>query len=104
MNELTGKQARYLRGLGHHLQPVVMVGREGVSDPVIASAEEALLAHELVKVKVQEGCDADRREVAAIIARKTGSVVVQVLGRTILLFRAGENGGIELPAGPQTRS
>ena len=97
MASLAGKQVRFLRGLGHHLQPVVMIGREEISEPLVASAEEALTAHELIKVKVQEGCLLDRREAAAILADRTGAEVVQVLGRTILLYRPAENPTIQLP-------
>ena len=97
MQHLTGKQARYLRGLGHHLQPVVMIGREELSDAVLASIEEALTAHELIKVKLQEGCLLDRREAAVLLAERTGSAVAQVLGKTILHYRQGEKAKITLP-------
>lgn len=97
MQHLTGKQARYLRGLGHHLQPVVMIGKEELSDAVLASIEEALTAHELIKVKLQEGCLLDRREAAVLLAEQTSSAVAQVLGKTILLYRQGEKAKITLP-------
>jgi RNA-binding protein len=97
MQQLTGKQVRFLRGLGHHLQPVVMIGKEALSDAVLASLEEALATHELIKVKLQEGCPLDRREAATILAEKTGSAVAQVLGKTILLYRQGEGRKINLP-------
>lgn len=84
---LTGKQVRYLRGLGHHLKPLAMLGREGITDSVIAAVDAVLDAHELVKVKVGSGCPLDRREAAALLAAKTFAAEVQVLGKTILLFR-----------------
>ena len=95
--QLTGKQNRYLRGLGHKLSPYIMVGKHHLSDDVISATEEALKAHELIKVKIQEGCLEDRRTVAAELAAATGSVVVQVLGKTFLLFRPGEEQIISLP-------
>jgi RNA-binding protein len=97
MQKLTGKQVRHLRGLGHHLHPVVMIGKEEVSDALIRSVEEALDAHELIKVKLQEGCLMDRKEVAESLAERTAAAVVQVLGKTILLFRRGVEEKIELP-------
>ena len=98
MQKLTGKQVRYLRGLGHHLQPVVLIGREEVSDGLLASLEAALADHELVKVKLQEGCLTDRREVADQLVAKTGAQIAQILGRTILLYRASlEDPQIKLP-------
>ena len=97
MQKLTGKQVRYLRGLGHHLQPVVMIGREELSEGVLASTEVALEDHELIKVKLQEGCLTDRRELASQLAAKTGAQVVQVLGRTILLYRVAAEPELQLP-------
>jgi RNA-binding protein len=85
---LTGKQARYLRGLGHHLKPLVMLGREGLSENVITATDAVLSAHELIKVRVGNNCLIDRREAAAEAASRTGSEIVQVLGKTFLLFRA----------------
>lgn len=87
VKKLTGKQVRYLRGLGHRLNPIIMVGREGVSSTLVQSADEALSAHELIKVRVQEGCDLDRHEVASSLATSTDAAVAQVLGKTILLYR-----------------
>jgi RNA-binding protein len=86
--QLTGKQVRYLRGLGHHLKPLVMIGREGLSENVITAADAVLSAHELIKVRVGNNCLMDRREAAAEAASRTGSEIVQVLGKTFLLFRA----------------
>lgn len=97
MTQLTGKQVRYLRGLGHHLSPVVMIGKGELGESVIASVEEALSTHELIKVKIQEGCEMDRREVAQILAEQTGAAVAQILGKTILLFRTSDQQKIELP-------
>ena len=95
--ELKGKQVRYLRGLGHHLQPVVMIGKEELSRKVVLATIEALASHELIKVKLQEGCLLDRKEVAEILSTKTGAAVVQILGKTILLYRKAEEPVIELP-------
>lgn len=94
---LTGKQARYLRGLGHPLRPAVMVGRQELTETVRSSLDEALTAHELIKVKLQEGCLLDRREVAGQLAAATGAAVAQVLGKTILLYRPSDKKLISLP-------
>ena len=95
--QLTGKQNRYLRGLGHHLQPVVMIGRDDISKNVIQSVEEALEMHELIKIKLQEGCSLDRQEVADSLAQHCNAAIAQLLGKTILLFRPSENALITLP-------
>jgi RNA-binding protein len=94
---LTGKQNRYLRGLGHGLKPSVMIGKQHLSDEVVRATGEALAAHELIKVKLQEGCLEDRKVVAAELAEATKSAVAQVLGKTFLLYRQGEEPVITLP-------
>ena len=88
MEGLNGKKRRYLRGLGHSLDPVVQVGKEGVTDGVVAAIEQALLAHELIKVRCSSECALDRKEVAASLAQATGAEIAQTLGRTMLLYRA----------------
>ena len=95
--KLTGKQNRYLRGLGHHLKPIVMIGKEEVNEAVISATEEALAAHELIKVKLQEGCLSNRKDVAQSLSDATGSAVAQILGKSILLYRAGKEPQIKLP-------
>ena len=94
---LTGKQARFLRGLGHNLRPTVMLGREEISTTVVAALNDGLTAHELIKVKLQEGCLLDRREAATQLAAATGAAVAQVLGKTILLYRPSDKKLITLP-------
>ena len=83
---LTGKQRRQLRALGHHLEPVVIVGQAGVSEGVIAAVAQALHDHELIKVKINEGPD-ERHEAAEKLAQGTGAELAQLLGRTVLLFK-----------------
>ncbi|ORJ63625.1 ribosome assembly RNA-binding protein YhbY [Geothermobacter hydrogeniphilus] len=97
MQTLTGKQRRFLRGLGHHLQPVVMIGKDELTAALEASVDEALTAHELIKLKLQEGCLLDRKEVAERLAARTSSAVAQILGRTILLYRPADEPTITLP-------
>ncbi len=85
--ELTGKQARYLRGLGHHLSPKVHIGKDGLTENLVKSTLETLKAHELIKVKIQENCPLDRKEAADQLAGKTSSSVAQILGKIFLLYR-----------------
>ena len=83
---LDGKTRRKLRALGHHLDPVVLIGHQGVTDAVVAAVDQALHDHELVKVKVNES-PTERHEASDSLAAQTGSEVAQVLGKTLLLFR-----------------
>ncbi len=85
---LTGKQRRYLRGLGHELRPLVHIGKGGIDDGLVGAVDQALADHELIKIKLGEHADVDRHEAADALAAKTKSEVAQVLGHTILLYRA----------------
>jgi RNA-binding protein len=92
---VTGKQRRHLRALGHHLNAVVHIGHEGISDALVKETTEQLETHELIKVKVGDG---DRHVAAELLAQRTGSEVAQVLGRTALLYKPRkEKPEIELP-------
>lgn len=83
---LTGSQRRFLRALGHHLNPIVQVGHQGVTEGVIAALNQALLDHELVKVRFGRAID-ERDEAAVQLAEGTGGELVQALGRTVLVYR-----------------
>jgi RNA-binding protein len=95
--ELTGKQKRHLRSLGHHLEPALMVGANGVAEGVIKELTESLAVHELVKVRLGQGCGVDRKEVAEALSIATDSAVAQVLGKTILFYRPAKKRKIQLP-------
>jgi len=78
---------RALRAAGHHLSPVVQVGKEGVTPAVIEQLHGALAAHELVKVKVGTESPEDRFEAADRLSQDAGAQIAQILGRTILAYR-----------------
>lgn len=83
---LKGKDRRELRGMGHHLSPVVQIGQNGVTEGVIGATRQALEDHELIKVKIGDGPEG-RHEAAEHLARETKSEIAQVLGKTVLLFK-----------------
>lgn len=84
---LTREQKKKLRSLGHHLQPVVYVGKEGLSGTLQQSAAAALKAHELIKVKLGKNCPLTREVASEQLAQLSEAALVQVIGRTVLLFR-----------------
>jgi len=94
---LTGKQKRFLRGLGHSLQPVIMVGKGEVNPALIAETEATLTAHELIKIRILESCLMDRHEVAEQLAAACCADVAQILGRTLLLYRRADEPKLALP-------
>jgi RNA-binding protein len=99
MTTLTSKQRAHLRKLAHRLKPVVLVGGDGLSEPVLASIRDALNTRELLKVKLQESAPLDVRDAAGEIAERLDDVhPVQTIGRTIVLYRPHpDERDIELP-------
>lgn len=76
-----------LRAAGHHLSPVVQVGKEGVTPAVVTQLHGALTAHELVKVKIGTESPEDRFEAAERLGQEAGAQIAQILGRTLLAYR-----------------
>ena len=96
--KLIGRQRSYLKGLGNRLRPAVYVGREGISPAVLRSVEEAYHTGELIKIKRDRSCPLERKELAGQLAEATSSVLVGVLGQTILLYRPDpEEPKLQLP-------
>jgi RNA-binding protein len=85
--ELDGRQRRHLRALGHHQQPLVQVGSEGLTPGVVQAVDQALTRHELVKVRVHGDAPAPVAELGPELARGTRSALAQTIGRTLLLYR-----------------
>jgi RNA-binding protein len=76
-----------LRGFGHALDPVVQIGKQGATTSVVNQVNRALLDHELIKVKLGTECPETRFEVAEQLGAEPAVKVVQILGRTILLYK-----------------
>jgi RNA-binding protein len=94
---LTSKQRAYLRSLASKLTPIVQIGKSGASPEVVISVDEALAARELIKANVLDNCFDDIRELSNVIAERTHSEVVQVIGRKIVFYRPAKKPVIELP-------
>ncbi|AHD04858.1 ribosome assembly RNA-binding protein YhbY [Paenibacillus larvae] len=95
---LTGKQKRYLRSMAHHLNPIFQIGKGGVNDQLITHIKEALETRELIKVSILNNNDEDRNELAQEISGRSGAELVQVIGKTIVLYKESVNHKeIELP-------
>lgn len=85
--QLSEKQRRHLKGLAHPLKPVVLMGNAGLTDAVVAATDEALGAHELIKVRLP-GLERDERDAAlAALAQRTGSAMVTRIGHVAVLYR-----------------
>jgi RNA-binding protein len=96
--ELSERQRKYLRGLGHALSPVLLIGKDGISASVVAEAKRALHDHELIKVKFR-GSERDTRDAGlAELASATLSALVHRIGHTALYYkRRDDRPGIVIP-------
>src|SRR5918911_1693638 len=96
--ELTERQRKYLRGLGHALDPVLLVGQHGMTPAVIAEARRALHDHQLIKGKFR-GAERDARDAGlAELATATESILLQRIGHTALYYkRRNDRPGIVIP-------
>ena len=86
MNNLSSSQRSYLRSQAHHLEPVVLIGKHGITDGTIESIDRVLEARELIKIKFREFKD-EKLSLSEKIAELTNSQVVGVIGHTVIIFR-----------------
>ncbi len=84
---MTSKQRAYLRGLANTMDPIVHVGKGGMSDTIVKQADDALTARELIKGRVLETAPETAKDIAAEIATVVSADVVHVIGRTFVLYR-----------------
>ncbi len=84
---MTGKERAALRAEAHHLDVKVHVGHQGVTPAILASLDDVLRTHELVKLQVAKAGELSAREAANRVAEASGAEVIQVIGRTFTLFR-----------------
>lgn len=95
---MTTKQRAYLKGLAMNIDPIFQVGKASLTPELTKGLDEALEKRELIKVSVLNNCMDDPREIAAVVAERTRSEVVQVIGKKIVLYRESkEHKKIELP-------
>ncbi len=95
---LTGKQKRFLRSEANRLQPLVQIGKNGLTQSIITQIDEVLEAKELIKVTILQNCDEDKNDIAAKLDELEGIEVAQVIGNIIVLYKESkEKKRIELP-------
>jgi len=86
MNNLSSSQRSYLRSQAHHLEPVVLIGKHGITDGTIESIDRVLKARELIKIKFREFKD-EKLSLSEKITELTNSQIVGVIGHTVIIFR-----------------
>ncbi|MCP4339738.1 MAG: ribosome assembly RNA-binding protein YhbY [Desulfobulbaceae bacterium] len=85
---LTTRQKQFLKGLAHPLSALVQIGKDELSPGVIESIKTELLNHELIKVKIGSNCGLDKHSSSQTISEQTDSTLVQLIGKTIVLYKA----------------
>ena len=83
-NDLSGYQRQYLKGLAHGMKPIVTVGDAGVTEGVVQAIAEALLTHELIKVRMRK--PESKKDMAQELADKSGSALCGIVGHTAILY------------------
>jgi len=84
---LTEKHKKQLRKLGHSLKPVVIIADQGLKETIIQATDEALDAHELIKIRFRSGDREERKQMLATLAEQTSSSIICQIGFTALMFR-----------------
>ena len=87
---MTGKQRSLLRAEANTLQAILQIGKSGVEENLVKQVGDALEARELIKIKALETCPDDAKTAAETLAARTGADIIQVVGRTIVLWRKSE--------------
>ncbi len=90
MSTLTAPQRKRLRSLAHHLQPIVLIGKQGVTDAVIGAVNDALEVYELIKIRFNEHKDA-KKLLTAEIAERTRCEIAGIIGHVAILYREQED-------------
>ena len=88
---MTSKQRAYLKGLAMNIEPVFQVGKSGLTPEITEAVLEAFNTRELIKLAVLKNCLEDPKEIAAVIAERTHSQVVQVIGKRIVLYKENKD-------------
>lgn len=88
---MTSKQRAYLKGLAMTMDPIFQIGKASVTPEITTAIDEALEARELIKLTVLKNCVDDGRSIAEVLAERTHSEVVQVIGKKIVLYREAKD-------------
>ncbi|WP_432664245.1 ribosome assembly RNA-binding protein YhbY [Wukongibacter baidiensis] len=95
---ITSKQRSYLKGIAHNMDPIVHMGKEGITEGFLKQLDDILEARELIKVNIQKSSILDTKEAANEVARLTKAEFVQAIGRKFVIYReAKEDPQIVLP-------
>ena len=97
--EITSKQRAFLKSIAMTTEPILSIGKESLTPEFTEAVAQAIESRELIKINVLKNCFDDPSEIARVLAERTGSILVQVIGRKIVLYKEGKDDKkrIELP-------
>jgi RNA-binding protein len=95
--KLSQKQKKFLTGIAHGLNPMIIIGANGVTDNLMAELESTLEHHELLKIKMASAERDDRKTIVNYIIEQTGAQLVQTIGKTFTIYRKSEDSDFDLP-------
>ncbi|WP_178861739.1 ribosome assembly RNA-binding protein YhbY [Thiomicrorhabdus cannonii] len=95
--KLSINQKKYLRGIAHGLNPIIIIGANGVTESLMAELDSTLSHHELLKIKIASAEREDRKEMIDYVVKATGALLVQSIGKTFVIYRQNEETNVPLP-------
>jgi RNA-binding protein len=95
--KLTQKQKKFLTGVAHGLNPMIMIGANGVTESLMAELESTLEHHEILKIKMAGADREDRKTIVDYILEQTGAQLVQSIGKTCVIYRKSQDSDFDLP-------
>jgi len=91
---MTSKQRAFLKKEAHDLEPILRIGKEGLTDNIVKSLLDAINSRELIKVKILQNLDADKdeaRELAEELSKKSGAELVGIIGKIMIFYKENKD-------------
>jgi RNA-binding protein len=95
--KLTNNQKKYLRGIAHGLNPMIMIGANGVTESLMAELESTLTHHEILKIKIASADRDERKEIIEHLLKESGALLVQTIGKICVIYRQNDETEQPLP-------
>ncbi len=95
--KLTNNQKKYLRGIAHGLNPMIMIGANGVTESLMAELESTLAHHEILKIKIASADRDERKEIIEHLLKESGALLVQTIGKICVIYRQNDETEQPLP-------
>lgn len=95
--KLTTNQKKFLRGIAHNINPMIIIGANGVTESLMKELESTLEHHEILKIKMASADRDDRKQIIDYILEQTGALLVQSIGKICVIYRQSEDSELPLP-------